>query len=87
MPSPAATATDALASRWVAPQIFDGFGLWTFWRPGLRLETSEKESPGQPSMCPSWCGDIWVWLKIQEPGQTAGDSLWFHLPWYHFGAS
>ena len=24
--------------------------------------------------------DIWVWLKSKELGQTAGFSLWFHLP-------
>ena len=25
----------------------------------------------------------WEWLKIKEPGQTAGGSLWFYVP---FGA-
>ena len=28
---------------------------------------------------------IWVWLKIKQPGQTAGLSLWFHSPKKPFG--
>ena len=28
--------------------------------------------------------EIWVWLRIKELGQTAGLSLWFHLPRRHF---
>ena len=30
------------------------------------------------------CG-TWVWLKSKELGQTAGFSLWFHLPGCRFG--
>ena len=31
---------------------------------------------------------MWLWVKIKELGQTAGFSLWFHLPrvpfWHMF---
>ena len=29
--------------------------------------------------------DIWVWLKINQEGQTAGFGSCFHLPGFHFG--
>ena len=53
---------------------------------GGRLRVSYQHPVEEPKTHGQFQGisaPVWVWLKIKELGQTAGFSLWFHLP---FGA-
>ena len=53
-------------------------GRWTAAEPagGPKGEEVGREKVGPKRK--------WVWRKIQELGQTAGFSLWFLLPRWHF---
>ena len=73
----------ATAGR-VVPQA--GQLLFRRWQPFLWWFCAETKRTRMMFAVP-YVENNWVWLKIKELGQTAGFSLWFHLPGCQFGTT